>query len=173
MFGETVHIEIGALAEQVNQLNTIAMAGELNSDQESAGSSRQRSAAIQSVIVDTKDAEDRFTQARNKTTVFFQFAGGSREHAEALSAALKKNGYIVPGEDRESGAAGKHEIRYFHEEDKAEAIRLAENMNRALANSEFRAHPARVDIIARSFVSYHGKKPRPGVLELWLEIPSM
>lgn len=170
---ESLSNQLGALAEQVNQLNTIAMAGEPDSDQESAGSSRQRSAAIQSVIVDTKDAEERFAQARSKTTVFFQFAGGSRERAEAISAVLKKNGYIVPGEDRESGAAGKHEIRYFHDEDEAEAIRLAENMNRALANSEFRDHPARVDITARSFVSYRGKKPRPGVLELWLEIPSM
>jgi DNA repair exonuclease SbcCD ATPase subunit len=170
---ESLSNQLGALAEQVNQLNTIAMAGEPDSDQESAGSSRQRSAAIQSVIVDTKDAEERFAQARSKTTVFFQFAGGSRERAEAISAVLKKDGYIVPGEDRESGAAGKHEIRYFHDEDEAEAIRLAENMNRALANSEFRDHPARVDITARSFVSYRGKKPRPGVLELWLEIPSM
>lgn len=170
---ESLSSQLGALAEQVNQLNSIAMAGEPDSAQESAGSSRQRSAAIQSVIVDTKDAEDRFAQARNKTTVFFQFAGGSRKHAEVLSAALKKNGYIVPGEERESGAVGKHEIRYFHDEDEAEANRLAENMNLALADSEFRDHPARVDIIARSFVSYRGKKPRPGVLELWLEIPSM
>ncbi|HID30596.1 MAG TPA: hypothetical protein EYP19_11410 [Desulfobacterales bacterium] len=131
---------------------------------------QQRSAAIQSVISDTKEAEQRLVQARNKTTVFFQFAGGRREQAEALSATLKAEGYVVPGEDQEVGAAGKHEVRYFHDKDHAAALRLVDDTTRALRSLAYfdRKQP---DIITKSLVSYRGKKPRPGVLELWLEVP--
>jgi uncharacterized protein YoxC len=167
---ESLSSQLKILAEQVNQLNTIATAGGLNSEGEPAQTSQHRSTAIQSVISDTKAAEQRLVQARNKTTVFFQFAGGRREQAKALSAALKAEGYAVPGEDREGGAAGRHEVRYFHVEDDATAQRLADDTTRALRSL---AYPDRKapDIMAKSFVSYRGKKPRVGVLELWLEIP--
>ena len=109
-------------------------------------------------------------QARNKSTVFFQFAGGRREQAEDLSAALKGKGYVVPGEDRERGAAGKHEVRYFHNKDEAAAQRLAEDATRVLRGLEYLGRKA-TTVTVKSFVSYRGKKPRLGVLELWLEIP--
>ena len=165
---ESLSSQLRALAEQVNQLNTIATAGGLNSDGESAQTFQQRGTAIQSVISDAKEAEERLMQARNKTTVFFQFAG-RREQAEVLSTVLKGKGYVVPGEDRERGSAGKHEVRYFHDEDKAVAQRLAEDTNRALVSLEYPDRKA--NVTARSLVSYRGKKPRLGVLELWLEIP--
>ncbi len=162
--------QLRVLAEQVSQLNTIATAGQLNSQVETPQTLKQRSATINTVILSTKNAEQRLTKARSKTTVFFQFAGGRREQAKALSAELKAKGFIVPGEEREGKAAGKHEVRYFHDEDKEAAERLANNTSVALRSL---GYPERdgLTIVAKSFISYRKKKPRPGVLELWLEIP--
>lgn len=167
---ESLSRQLRMLAEQVNQLNTIATAGGLNSDDELTQTRQQRSAAIQTVISNTEAAAQRLVKARDKTTVFFQFVGGRREQAEALSAALKAEGYVVPGEDREEGAAGRHEVRYFHDQDNEAAQRLADDTNRALRSLAYsdRKPP---DITVKSFVSYRGKKPRSGVLELWLAIP--
>jgi uncharacterized phage infection (PIP) family protein YhgE len=167
---ESLSQRLVALAEQVDQLNTLASEAELSSVTNIQQTPQQRSVAIKSVISDSKEAEQLLSQARNKTTVFFQFAGGLREQAEALSAALTAEGYIVPAEDREGGAAMKHEVRYFHDDDNAVAQRLAEDTTSALRSLgyEDRSVP---DVTVNSLVKYRGKKPRPGVLELWLEIP--
>ena len=167
---ESLSKQLRVLAEQVNQLNSIATAGGLNFEAVPDQTPQQRSAAIQSVITDSEDAEQRLVQARKKTTVFLQFAGGRREQAEELSAALIAKGYSVPGEDREGDAARKHEVRYFHDEDNETAKRLADDTTHALRKL---AYPdgKPPDIVAKSLSSYGGKKPRPGVLELWVEIP--
>ncbi len=162
--------QLKVLAEQVNQLNTITTAADFGSESELAQTPNQRTAAILTVISDATKAEQRLIQARNKTTVFFQFAGGRREQAEALSAALKAKGYYVPGEDREGGAARKHEVRYFHLDDKETAERLADEATAALQSLGYSDHDV-LNVVAESFISYRGKKPRPGVVELWLEIP--
>jgi myosin heavy subunit len=167
---DSISIQLRILAEQVSQLNTIAAAGKLVSKEETPQNSEQRATAIKTVISDTKDAEQRLDEARSKATVFFQFAGGRREQAEALSASLKAKGFIVPGEDREGGAAGKHEVRYFHNQDKEAAERLANDTTAALRTLGYPERDA-LTVVAESFVSYTGKKPRPGVVELWLEIP--
>jgi myosin heavy subunit len=167
---DSISIQLRILAEQVSQLNTIAAAGKLVSKEETPQTSEQRATAIKTVISDTKDAEQRLDEARSKATVFFQFAGGRREQAEALSASLKAKGFIVPGEDREGGAAGKHEVRYFHNQDKEAAERLANDTTAALRTLGYPERDA-LTVVAESFVSYTGKKPRPGVVELWLEIP--
>ncbi len=167
---DSLSSQLRILAEQVSQLNAIAAAGKLVSEGETPQTSEQRATAIKTVISDTKDAEQRLDEARSKTTVFFQFAGGRREQAEALSASLKAKGFIVLGEDREGGAAGKHEVRYFHSQDKQAAERLANDTTAALRTLGYPERDA-LTVVAESFVSYRGKKPRPGVMELWLEIP--
>jgi hypothetical protein len=167
---DSLSIQLRILAEQVSQLNTIAAGGKLVSEGETPQTSEQRAAAIKTVISDTENAEQRLDEARSKTTVFFQFAGGRREQAEALSASLKAKGFIVPGEDREVGADGKHEVRYFHNQDKEAAERLANDTSAALRTLGYPERDA-LTVVAESFVSYTGKKPRPGVVELWLEIP--
>lgn len=167
---ESLSKQLRMLAEQVDQLNSIATAGGLDIEAVPDQTQQQRGAAIQSVISDSKQAEQILAQARKKTTVFFQFAGGRREQAEELSAALVARGYSVPGEDREGGAARKHEVRYFHDEDAETAKRLADDTTRALRELAY-SDGEPPDIIAKPFSSYTGKKPRPGVLELWVEIP--
>jgi archaellum component FlaC len=166
---ESLRQRLVELAEQVDELNAL-VSDSGGGTEPAVATTAQRSAAIQSVIADSKAAGERFEQARSRTTVFFQFAEGRRDQAEALSAALAADGYIVPGEDRESGAAAKHEVRYFHEGDEAAARRLAQDATRALRSLGYppRAVP---DVEVNPLVAYAGKKPRPGVLELWLEIP--
>ncbi len=159
-----------ALAKQFEQLNILASGNGVGIGAETPQSPQQRLAAIQPVISDSEKAEQRLVQARKKTTVFFQFAGGRREQAEALSAALITDGYIVPSEDREGGAAAKHEVRYFHNDAKATAQRLANDTTHALRTSGYTAGNV-PDVTVNSFAAYPGKKPRLGVLELWLEIP--
>ena len=168
---ESLSQRLVALAKQVDELNTLASDSRLNTEAGIQKTPQERSAAIQSVISESKEAEQILVQARKKITVFFQFAGGRREQAEDLSAALTADGYIVPGEDREGGAAGKHEVRYFHDGDEATAQRLAEDTTHALRTLKYKA-PNPPDVIVKSLVSYPGKKPRLGVLELWLEIPA-
>ncbi len=169
---ESLSSQLTLLAQQVEQLNSIAAADEPDTaDQPTKQMARlELSGLIQSVISDTKKAEQRLEQARSKPTVFFQFAGGRRDQAEALSAALTDEGYVVPGIDREIGATGRREIRYFHEEDLAAAERLAQDTTSALGI----LYPDRTvpDIAVKSFLSYGGKKPRPGVIELWLALPA-
>ncbi len=167
---ESLSQRLVALAKQVDQLNSLASGSGSIMGSEINEAHQQRSAAIQSVISDSKEAEQLFVQARKKTTVFFQFAGGRREQAEALSAALTAEGYIVPGESREGGAAARHEVRYFHNDDNATAQRLAEDTTRALRTLGYTARNV-PDVVVKSLVTYSGKKPRLGVLELWLEIP--
>lgn len=165
---ESLSSQLKALAEQVKQLNSVSMPVETIADEQAVQTSQQRNAAIQSVITNTSEAQERLEQARDTTTVFFQFAGGRREQAQELSAALKIKGYIVPAEDRESNAVGKHEVRYFYEQDQEAAQRLANDANRALDSLTYPKD--RAAITAKSLVHYRGKKPRPGVLELWLEM---
>ena len=168
---ESLSLRLVELARQVDELNTLASDRGSTMEPEIQKASEQRSEAIKSVISDSKAAEQLLVKAREKTTVFFQFAGARRAQAEALSAALKANGYIVPGEDREGSAAARHEVRYFHEDDSATAQRLAGDTTQALRNLGYEAHNV-PDVVATSLVNYQGKKPRPGVLELWLELPS-
>ncbi len=159
------------LAKQVEELNTLGVDNESNDKILIPQTTQlQRGEAIQSVISGSEIAQQRLVQALKKTTVFFQFAGGRREQAQDLSSILISNGYIVPGEDRETVATGRFEVRFFHEDDNETAQRLAFDTTDAL---RFLGYNDDVvpDILVKSLVDYSGKKPNPGVLELWLEIP--
>lgn len=163
--------QLTELAIQVDKLNSIVTVSVQKPGGESAQAAQQRKAAIQSVISATQKAEQSLAKKRERTTVFFQFAGGKREQAKALSEALKKADYIVPGEEREGGAAGKHQVRYFYTQDKEAAENLAQDATRALRNLGYSISQV-PNIEPKDFVSYRGKKPSQGTVELWLEIPS-
>lgn len=124
--------QLKILAEQVNQVN--AAAATRGNGAEPPQSVQARSATIQSVISGTQQAEQRLVKARGKTTVFFQFGGGTRQQAEAVSSALTVEGYVIPGEDEESNAERRHEVRFFYEDDEAAAKRLAETTTTVLRN---------------------------------------
>jgi hypothetical protein len=168
---DSLQSQLKELAIQVDKLNSIVTVSVQKPGGESVQAAQQRKAAIQSVILATQKAEQSLAEKRKRTTVFFQFAGGKRPQAEALSDALKKADYIVPGEEREGEAAGKHEVRYFYNQDRVAAESLAQDATRALRNLGYSISQV-PNIEAKSFVSYRGKKPSQGTVELWLEIPS-
>jgi hypothetical protein len=69
---------------------------------------------------------------RPDKTVYFQFAGMTREEAVRISDQLKERGWQIPGEERTSLAAGQNEVRYGAEADKPAAEMLVEDL-KALA----------------------------------------
>jgi hypothetical protein len=99
-----------------------------------------------------------------RPTVHLQFAGGTRAKAQELADALDASGFVVPGEERDPGAVGKREVRYFYAEDRESAQRLAGVVESA---SEAIGTGGTVTIVP--LTDYSGK-PKQGILELWIEI---
>jgi hypothetical protein len=107
--------------------------------------------------------------ARKMPTVFIQCAVAPREQAKELGAALRAAGYNVPPEDRESAAANQREFRFFHEADSKAADELVDAVNKALSDLNY----SDLKIKKADATKYRGTKPRPGVLELWIELPRL
>jgi hypothetical protein len=161
---------LALLAEQVDQLNTIATGVEAASVGPQVPTQEQRSEAIKSVISESKQAQQQLAQSRSKTTVFIQYSGGSSEQAAEIAGALRSGGFNVPAIDQDRNASRQHQVRYFHQDDKAAANRLAEQVNNIL--KEMNLWQQDRPVTSESFVAYKGLKPRPGVVELWLQIGS-
>ncbi|MCA0870868.1 hypothetical protein LCL97_08535 [Seohaeicola saemankumensis] len=96
--------------------------------------------------------------------VYVQFAGVARERIQQISEELRRFSYELPGEERLSTAAGKHEVRYFWDDDREAARALASRTNDVLADLGYRAN-----VIAEDLTGFGGKKPQKNTLELWLE----
>jgi hypothetical protein len=167
---DTLSDQLQALAEQVKQLNSIAATQAPGDRPEAVTSQDARARSIETIIATTSAAERQYSEVRDSSTVFLQFATARRAQAEDLAAALKEKGYIVPGEDREEGAKRKSQVRYFHESDVDSAQRLAADTT-ALLREQGYSNLEVPDVAAQSLVNYSGKKPREGVLELWLDLP--
>jgi energy-coupling factor transporter ATP-binding protein EcfA2 len=99
-------------------------------------------------------------------TIYFQFAGGSREQAQQVSKALQDKGYKIPGEERIGTAAGKHEVRYFYAGQKTVATQLATDTTQALQRLGYPSLS-----VSAAFAGDPTKSNPDGKLELWLEIP--
>ena len=100
------------------------------------------------------------------STVYFQFAGGSREQAQQLSKALQEIGYKIPGEERTGAAAGKREVRFFYAGQKTIADRLAADTTQMLQRLGYSSLS-----VTPVFAGAPTKSNPDGKLELWLEIP--
>jgi hypothetical protein len=159
--------QLGVLAEQVNQINTIFSTANPAAGGVPEAVSAARSEVIQSVINQSDDVQARLTTERTRNTVFVQFANGSREDAQNLAASLKHEGFYVPGEELTRNALGQREVRYFHTQDQAAAEELAAVATRALREQG----DSDSAITTKDFTQFPNKKPRPGVLELWVDLP--
>jgi len=100
------------------------------------------------------------------STVYFQFAGGSRDQAKLLSKALQDKGYKIPGEERVGAAAGQREVRYFNDDQKSIAVQLAIDVTQALQQL---GYPSLA--VTAKFAGDPAKSNADGKLELWLELP--
>ena len=117
-----------------------------------------------------KAANVQQTDADNKavTTVFVQFAGGSRAQVAQIIGPLAKTGtFVFPGAERTEAADGHRDIRYFYGEDAAAATALRTQINDTLKQL---GYSIQIDSLSPDWLKFH-KKPQRGVLELWLEVP--
>lgn len=103
--------------------------------------------------------------AAAQVTVYLQFAVMPREAARALTAALSVQGYVTPGEERVAAADGKSEVRFYHDEDAAEAALLAARAQAALSAQGFADPKVRAK---RLRLAPTAPIPPPRVLELWV-----
>jgi DNA/RNA endonuclease G (NUC1) len=87
-------------------------------------------------------------------TVYFQFAGMSREDAVNLSNRLKALGWQIPGEERTGAAAKQNEVRYGAETDRAAAEMLVADLQ-ALGAS-------------KTMTAKRNASIKPGIIEIWV-----
>ncbi len=165
---ETLSGQVATLTEQVNQINqlTASLSNSKVADKEKA---TQIASVLQGVIDETSQNQLIIENARRKTSVFLQFSVGTRNQATALVKQLTGEDFIIFEPERTNLADNKQEVRYFHAEDKDAAEKLANQTVEKL--SELGYTDTKTDVKVVSFVSSQEKKPRPGVIELWLQIP--
>src|SRR5690606_19909914 len=89
-------------------------------------------------------------------------------HAQELLRRLSLDGFVLPAEERVAAAAGKREVRYYHAEDRGAAEALQSSTAAALADLGIEAEP---EVAIVDLTGWKGRKPQPGVLELWVEFP--
>jgi hypothetical protein len=87
-------------------------------------------------------------------TVYFQFAGMTREDAVAISERMQSLGWKIPGEERTGAAAGQNEVRYGAKADQEAAELLTRDLKAA---GVIRMGPAALN-----------PKIKPGMLEIWV-----
>lgn len=130
-------------------------------------SDKGNAAAYGDVIKTLDSAQQKVQDLAARPTVYLQFAGGARALAQELAAKLAAVGFLMPGEERHAGAAGKRDVRYYYPEDRPGADALASGATAALIEMGYSAvPPIKVDDLS----SYGGTKTKPGVLELWVEL---
>jgi type II secretory pathway component PulJ len=101
----------------------------------------------------------------NKTTVYFQYSGRlSGDEVKAITADLGRKNFSVPGVERSPSTV--QEVRYFYPEDAEEAKRLAQDVEKILAETGV----GRVDVTVRNLTGWARAKPPQGTVELWLHI---
>lgn len=100
------------------------------------------------------------------STVYFQFAGGSREQAQQLSKALQDKGYTIPGEERNGAAANRRVVRYFYPGQKTIAQQLATDTSQAMQKLGYSSQQVTIELGGNVT-----KSNADGKLELWIEIP--
>lgn len=167
--GIEAHTEqISKLTLQVEQINKL-IASHSNSKSLDKEKSSQIASALHGVIAEANQSQQTIENARNKTSVFLQFSEGTRNQAKSLVEKLTGDDFIVFEPERTDLANNKHEVRYFYDEDKGAAEKLA--MRTSVQLSELGFSDTQLDVKIVSLVSSPAKKPRSGVIELWLQIP--
>jgi hypothetical protein len=167
---DTLTQQLSVLSNQVNSinkaLNQLAQAvGKTNAVIDTQGVA-EAVGAIQKKVKTFAAASD----DDSRTTVYVQFAvsaRSTRQEIVRLTDMLRKDGtFQIPGEERVATAEGKHEIRYFYQEDEPAVKELKADTEAALSDLGY--EPVSMD--PTPLLSFPGK-PKRKVIELWLELP--
>lgn len=171
-----VTTQVTELAEQLKSLAelTTELSRQVEALSKNSGSSQQDVEIINQNLSRISQSQQENLQTlkrvaddpRKNRIVYVQFAGGDRSSIESVTDTLSKEGWNIPGEQRLATAAGKHEIRFFYEDD--------ENAAKALA-SETDAAIVKVGLVGTNKIETRRFQPtkqsKLGIIELWLEIP--
>jgi hypothetical protein len=150
-----------SLADQVNHPDALASAAGVSEEVKKIETKLQ---TMQTTI----NAQPNDASHKGITTVFVQFAGGSRGQIADLTKQLQQNGdFALPGEERTESAINMRNIRYYYPEDAAAAETL-----RGLTNAALKQLGYSIEIapLSKQWLTFP-KKPQHGVIELWLELP--
>lgn len=126
----------------------------------------QRQQTYESIITTSREIGEQKSDgsAMSGQTVFIQYAGGEKAAIERVMLGLLDRGYNVPGAERVKTADGLAEVRYFFDDDADAAHLLEKAVNQLLAEAGYAE-----GVVATDLTGFRGTKPRPGVLELWLD----
>lgn len=158
---EEIIQDLAANIEELANAVSEIQASDVSSSGDHSVDLAQVQSKVQSTLETVLSRSPRSIKA--ETTVYFQFAGSTREQAEEISDRLSKDGFVFPGEERRPEAANKAEVRYFFEEDGFRASQLAQDANEVLVSMGLEAR------LTPRFIQGTKATPRRGVLELWLE----
>lgn len=158
--------ELKALADQVNRLIDIVQKSP-GTPASSAGPSLAALTEATRRIMTGSETISREIESGTRTAerklVYVQFAGFTREQVDGLRKAMADSGYAVPPAERIGTAVSLFEVRYFFNEDKTEAERVAK-----LATEAARARvPGETREAAVVALTNYKTLPRRGTLELW------
>lgn len=176
----TLNESVAALVDARRQLETdledikarteklSVLGAELKRISEQLRVSDQANAQTYGDVIDKLDNAEKNAQVLAKRpTVYLQFAGGARSKAVELSEKLRVDGFVMPGEERHAGAAGKREIRYYYEADLEGANALASATLTAMTGMGYADDEP---FTINDLTGYRGTKPKPGIIELWVEL---
>jgi uncharacterized membrane protein YheB (UPF0754 family) len=155
----TVISETGKLAAAVKMLGSRA------SDQDTIAASVEKKLKTIGIKLPSGVKSVTDENPRSNATAYVQFAGGKREDIQLISQNLRDVGWTVPSEERLRTAAGKREVRYFHDSDAKIAQLLAEDVNKAITVVGFAPKEVTWNKVSVKNL------PAVGILEIWLEIP--
>ncbi|BBH38856.1 MAG: hypothetical protein ACK47N_21705 [Microcystis sp.] len=165
---------VAALGKQVDRLSQIVekLPGTSTLTAKDGSTVTKVQTDVANLVRRTDEQVRQSAEAQKMPTVFIQFAGAPREQAKALRTALQAAKYNVPPEDRDGGAAGLHEVRFFNNNDNKDASaagKLAKDTTNALKQLGYK----NLTVQTADFTNFSGVKPQPGVLELWIELPKL
>lgn len=168
---DDVRTKLAAVGEQVDRLSQIVakLPGASTLTAKDGSTAAKVQTDVANLVQRAGEEVRQSAYAQKMATVFIQFAGGTREQAQAFGAALRTAGYNVPPEDREGGAAQQHEVRFFNDVDADPADILAKAATKTLADLGYKG----LTVKPANATNFTGVKPRPGVLELWIELPKL
>ena len=157
--------QLSALADEVQKLATAVNSG-LAAGTASAQTTQQIASSSGDIVRSAKDIQAVTAEARQKNTVFLQY-DMPKDTAQAIAKGIADQGFLVPGIDFETSAAGLNEVRYYYDSDRPAAATLADAATRSLQS----AIPGAPAVTIRSLTNWPNRKPTAGTLELWLGGP--
>lgn len=163
-------LEVQEVRARVDELADLV---ELLATGHTDGDSTQLEGAVAASIEDLKSGQNEIRKRLDQTaaqiklsqySVYVHVAGDQEDDeylGRDLGTYLNEAGFVVPRV--QSVAQKSRSIRYFYEQDRPGALKVQQSVQEFLATQGLD-----LQIEIRDFTNFSGKKPRTGIIELWL-----